>query len=45
MTGATDPARVPDRVVALVESTPPFDLLSPALRQQLVRDLLVEYFE
>jgi len=45
MTGATDPARVPDRVVTLVESTPPFDLLSPALRQQLVRDLLVEYFE
>ncbi len=45
MTDAGAPARVPDRVVALVETTPPFDRLSAALRAELLGDLLVEYFE
>lgn len=45
MTHAVDPGRVPDRVVALIETTPPFDRLSPPLRAELLRDLLVEYFE
>ena len=40
-----DPTRVPDRVVALIETTGPFDLLSPACRAELIGELLVEYFE
>ncbi|MDP6525555.1 MAG: putative nucleotidyltransferase substrate binding domain-containing protein [Kiritimatiellia bacterium] len=45
MSDAPNNSHVPDRVVALLEKTPPFDRLAPELRAQLPRDLEVEYFE
>ena len=38
-------SHIPDRVVALLAATPPFDRLTPELREQLLADLLVEYFD
>jgi CBS domain-containing protein len=34
-----------DRVAAMLERTPPFDRLPPDERQQLLSDLLIEYFD
>ncbi|NQU40741.1 MAG: CBS domain-containing protein [Lentisphaerae bacterium] len=45
MHSRSDRPPVPDRIVALLDTTVPFSLLAPSQRQALVGDLLVEYFD